>query len=213
MAQCECGAFPHFMSASSSHAKSSGMPMRIQIAIASYSQGFIAFLPYKLWCITASKPQHVSSKPKTLGEHLRKRRWEGKWQQKEVALRLGVNQWTLIGWETDRSMPSVRMFPKILDFLKYDPFPEPVTLGERIVAKRRSLGIARKRLAWALGVDENALQAWEGDQKLPAGEHRNAIKWFLAASPNAVDAIVPQPGRRHTFGNAARRRPSHRATF
>jgi DNA-binding transcriptional regulator YiaG len=184
-----------------------------QFAIATLSQGFIAFLPYKMLRLTTSKPQHFPLAPKTLGEHLRKRRYEGNWQQKEVALRLGVNQWTLIGWETDRSTPSVRMLPRIMDFLGYNPFPEPVTLGELIVAKRRSFGIARKRLAWALGVDENVLQAWEAERKLPTGEHRDAIEWFLTAPPNAIEAIVPQPGRRHTIGDEARRRPARRAAF
>jgi len=97
------------------------------------------------------------------------------------------------------------MIPRIMDFLGYDPFPDPVTLGELTVAKRRSLGIARKRLAWALGVDENALQACEADQKLPTDEHRDAIEWFLTAPPDAIEAIVPQPGRRHTFKDMPRR--------
>jgi transcriptional regulator with XRE-family HTH domain len=163
--------------------------------------------------LTTSKPQYFPLAPKTLGEHLRKRRHEGKWQQKEVALRLGINQWTLIGWETDKSEPSVRMILRIIDFLGYDPFSEPVTFGERIVAKRRSGGIARKRMAWALGVDENALQAREADQTLPTGEHQNAIEWFLTAPRNAIKAIVPQPGRRHTIGDEARRRPARRAAF
>jgi len=119
--------------------------------------------------------------------------------QKDVALRLGVNQWTLIGWETDESEPSVRMLPRIMDFLGYDPFPKPLTIGERIVTRRRSLGIARKRLAWALGVDEGALREWEADQKVPIDEHRNAIEWFLGAPRNAVETVVPQAGRRHTL--------------
>jgi len=133
----------------------SGSPRRAQYEIATHSQRFIAFLPYKKLCLSGVKPQHVPLEPKTLGEHLRKRRWEGKWLQKEVALRLGVNQWTLIGWESDRTVPSVRMVPKIIAFLGYDPFSKAVTLGERIVAKRRSLGIARKRLAWTCLVYEN----------------------------------------------------------
>jgi transcriptional regulator with XRE-family HTH domain len=155
--------------------------------------------------LTTSKPQHFPWAPKTLGEHLRKRRYEGKWQQKDVALRLAVNQWTLIGWATDRSTPSVGMLPRILDFLGYDPFPEPATLGERVVAKRRALGIARERLAWAFGIDENALRAWEEDEKHPVGEHREVIDWFLAAPPKDIQTIVPQPGRRHTYKDTPRR--------
>lgn len=148
---------------------------------------------------------------KTPGEHLRKRRYEGKCVQKDVAVRLGVNRWTLIGWETDKTEPSVRMLARIIDFLGYNPFPEPVTLGELIVAKRRSLGIARKRLAWALGVDENALKAWEPDEKLLPGKHRDAIEWFVTDPPDAVEAIVPRPGRRHTFKDTPRRRRAGRS--
>lgn len=51
--------------------------------------------------------------------------------------------------------------PGIIKFLGYDPFPEPQTLGERLAAKRRMLGLSRKELAKRLGVDEETLARLE----------------------------------------------------
>jgi hypothetical protein len=45
---------------------------------------------------------------------------------------LGVNPWTVINWETERFDPPIRSMPAILTFLGYDPFPLPITVGERL---------------------------------------------------------------------------------
>lgn len=119
-----------------------------------------------------------------LGEHLRKRRYELGLLQKDVARQMGVNQWTLIGWEQDRTVPSVRMLPKIIAFLGYDPFPQPATLGERIIAKRRALGIARKSLARELQVDEGSLRKWEHDAATLTDRSRTVVEKFLTSHPS-----------------------------
>lgn len=75
--------------------------------------------------------------PKTLGEHLKKRRLDLKLRQKDVAGELGVSKQTYENWEGGIHGPEFRHFPGVIRFLGYDPIPEPVSLSERIRATRR----------------------------------------------------------------------------
>lgn len=61
----------------------------------------------------------------TVGEHLGKRRGELSLFQRDVAQRIGVDAWTLLRWEKDRTEPPKRYWPAILALLGYDPFPVP----------------------------------------------------------------------------------------
>jgi DNA-binding XRE family transcriptional regulator len=74
---------------------------------------------------------------------------------------LGVGIYTYLLWEKGRSQPFVRYYPAIFRFLGYDPFPEPKTLPERIVAQRRRLGWSIKKAAEMTGVDEGTFARWE----------------------------------------------------
>ena len=80
-------------------------------------------LPLRPNLLKTNKPLPYHNPPRTLGEHLRRRRHELGMFQKDVADRLGVNQWTLIGWEQNRKKPAVRLMPRIIRFLGYDPNP------------------------------------------------------------------------------------------
>ena len=125
--------------------------------------------------------------PQTIGEHLLKKRLENGLFQRDVAERIRVAICTVAGWEQGMSTPEVRYFPAIFDFLGYDPFPEPKTLGEKIVAWRRRNGITRKALAKQLGIDEAALEKREKD----------------IASTTEQKAIQLTKSLEHKFGSAA----------
>jgi transcriptional regulator with XRE-family HTH domain len=113
------------------------------------------------------RPKAYPENPRTLGEHLCKRRGELGLFQREVAARLGVNIWTYLLWEQDRTIPVVRYYPAIFQFLGYDPFPAPLTLPERIAAKRRQLGWSIKTAAKFAGVDEGTFGRWESGEWKP----------------------------------------------
>lgn len=81
--------------------------------------------------------------------------------QKDVALRLQVNDWTICNWENNKTTSAVRYLPRIMEFLGYDPFRAPNYLGEEIAAVRRRLGISRKWLAKKLSMDEGTLAKLE----------------------------------------------------
>ena len=104
------------------------------------------------------RPLPYAREPKTLGEHLKKRRYEMSLRQKDVAGRLEISQSAYISWETDRVEPAIRYWPNIIDFLGFNPFAgKEGTLRERLQAKYRELGIPRKQAAILLGINEGTL--------------------------------------------------------
>jgi DNA-binding transcriptional regulator YiaG len=157
----------------------------MQLLNSAIQQNRVAFLPFVRVCLIGRIPKPYPENPTTLGEHLRKRRCELGLFQKDVAKLLGVNHWTLIGWETGRQK---RVFARheaaIIRFLGYSPFPTPRTLGEAIRRKRRELGLTARELAGQLGWDEGTVRRYEQDVWVPQGERRNRVECFLASSPS-----------------------------
>lgn len=125
------------------------------------------------------KPKETDFEPRTLGEHLRKRRLELRLTQKQVAERIGVNPWTILNWEKGNTEPPIASMPALLKFLGYAPFPEPKTLSDRMLAKRRAMGWSIKNAARQLGVDEGTWGAWESGTTVPRGRHLPLVGAFL----------------------------------
>ena len=109
-----------------------------------------------------SKP--YPENPKTLGEHLRKRRHEVGKRQTDVAAELDVSTWTYLLWEQDRASPTVRQYPALIRFLGYDPHGAPQTLGGQVKARRRALGLSLAAAARVVGADDGTFARWEKDQ-------------------------------------------------
>ena len=101
-----------------------------------------------------------------MGEHLKKRRLELKLTQKEAAVELGVNSWTILNWEKSHTEPPIATIPAIVRFLGYDPFPEPKTLPEHLLAKRRTMGWSTEQAARKIGVDPGSWSKWERGQAI-----------------------------------------------
>jgi transcriptional regulator with XRE-family HTH domain len=132
--------------------------------------------------------------PATIGEHILKRRYEQELFQKDVGRQIGVSAWTIMNWEKGYSEPDIRYFPAILAFLGYDPYPEPKTLGEKIIAWRRQNGMPRKSLARQLGIDEAALAKREMD--IASTTERKAVQLtsFLEQQFGDVSAFQERTG-------------------
>lgn len=78
-----------------------------------------------------------------------------------MAERIGIGHETYITWEKHSRQPQIMAWPRIIQFLGgYDPYPPPITLGERIEAYRRRTGLTFKRLGHLVGVDQSTLQSW-----------------------------------------------------
>jgi len=130
--------------------------------------------------LKTAKPLPYPAEPKTLGEHLRKRRHELGVFQKQVAALLGVNQWTYLLWEQDRTSPTVRFWPRVIKFLGYYPFPKPQGLPAQLLAARRHLGICHRKAARMLSVDEGTYLFWEQGRRPPSQEPDLRVERFLA---------------------------------
>src|ERR1700690_408918 len=115
----------------------------------------MATLPFCHFTLTASKPKCLGYPvyPKSIGDHLRKRRMDLGLLQKVVAQRMGGCVATITNWKLNRTQPELRQLPKIFAFLGYDPLPSPTTLAERLVHFRQFRGLTQYQLARIIQVD------------------------------------------------------------
>lgn len=137
--------------------------------------------------LKALKPKETDFEPQTLGEHVRKRRLELELTQKRVAERLRVSPWTVLNWEKDHTEPPIESMPAIIRFLGYDPFPEPKTIPERLLAKRRAMGWSIKEAARQLGVDEGTWGNWEQGGVILCRNHRFLVARLVGVPEDEVD--------------------------
>ena len=122
--------------------------------------GTRAALPFCHFTLRGRRPppDGYPEELRTLGNHLRAKRLDLGLLQREVARKLGVTEDTVHNWETDRKSPQLRSVPKIIAFLGYDPYDiQAATLGERIVAASRRLGLSQKELARRLHIDQSTV--------------------------------------------------------
>jgi DNA-binding transcriptional regulator YiaG len=124
------------------------------------------------------RPKGYTDQPKSLGEHLLKRRMELGLTQYQVSLQLLTTVETILFWEKDRAKPSARFYPAIFRFLGFDPFPPPTTLPEQIASKRRSLGLSIRAAAKLIEVDEATFSRWESGEWKPR-QSGDALRRFL----------------------------------
>jgi DNA-binding XRE family transcriptional regulator len=64
----------------------------------------------------------IAKEPTTLGQHLKKKRFDAGIRQSEAAQMLGVSARSLSLWECDRLFPTVPYHSQIIKYLGYDPF-------------------------------------------------------------------------------------------
>ncbi|MEE9214079.1 MAG: helix-turn-helix transcriptional regulator [Thermodesulfobacteriota bacterium] len=113
-------------------------------------------------------PSAYPQTPKTIGDHLRKRRLDLNLLQKDIAQKLDVCEPSIYNWENNLAKPALRYIPKIIEFLGYVPFDTSnMSVGEKIVSYRRLLGLSQKKLAHRLGIDPSTLGRWERDKRQP----------------------------------------------
>ena len=97
----------------------------------------------------------------SFADHIRERRLDLDLQKKQLARQLCVDETTIHNWEDKGVAPALRLIPRIIEFLGYLPFDKPETLSERLVQRRKLLGLSRKQTAKLLGIDPSNLAGWE----------------------------------------------------
>ncbi|MCW5976474.1 MAG: helix-turn-helix domain-containing protein [Bryobacteraceae bacterium] len=124
---------------------------------------------------------------KTLGGHIRKRRLDLHLLQSEVAKRLGVTESCIWNWENNATTPAFQYWPPIIEFLGYNPVPEPEELAGRLRWTRKGLGLSQVQLATRLGVDESTIAHWERGINRPTGLYRKLVSKFIADGKPALE--------------------------
>ncbi len=117
-----------------------------------------------------------------LGDHIRKRRLDLGLYQNDLAKHLGVDVETIWRWERNESRPMVYHIPGIIRFLGYNPFPEPESLRERLILRRKLLGLSQEGMATRLGVDETTVWYFEKGNRRPSTKMKQAVEDFLRTS-------------------------------
>ena len=96
----------------------------------------VAFLPYGPSLLKTLKSAPYEREPKTLGQHLKKRRMELGLRQRDEQARFSLDKETYANWEKGRCYPAMRNWPAIIAFLQFDPHGEPRSIGEALKAYR-----------------------------------------------------------------------------
>jgi transcriptional regulator with XRE-family HTH domain len=113
--------------------------------------------------------KRLAPMPKTPGEHLYQKRLADGCTQADLALQLGVSEFTLLNWERGHTkvIPSESM-PAIVAYLGYNPEPRPETVGAQLRWKRRSMGWTIAEAAKRNAVDQSTWEAWEKLDRWPS---------------------------------------------
>ncbi len=142
-------------------------------------------LPFCYFTLSAKRPLN-SAYPKTLvtlGDHLRKRRLDLGLTQEQAGSRLGVTESAVWEWESGWSNPQFRFFPRIANFLGYEPpMPLPGTLGQTIKRYRHLRGISQKELAKIMEIDPTTLARRERDEGRPSKKLAERLKRLLGGT-------------------------------
>jgi transcriptional regulator with XRE-family HTH domain len=121
--------------------------------------------------LKAKKPVHREKSPdicRTWGDWIKCRRLDLKLTKRQLSLKLNVSDITMYLWERNKVRPSLAQIPKIIKFLRRDPFEKQTeNLGERIREYRRVHGLTQKKFATLLGIDQTTLAGWERQEHQP----------------------------------------------
>lgn len=132
-------------------------------------------------------PKPYDFEPKTLGEYVLKRRLFLKLSQPQLAKLLGVSTETILNWELNYRKPGINHIGKLIQFLGYDPeLPNPSSIAELLLAKRRKLGWSQKVAAQHLGVDPCTWSSWQCGGTIMMSEHRRLVASFLGIDEEIV---------------------------
>jgi DNA-binding XRE family transcriptional regulator len=120
-------------------------------------------------------------------EHIRKRRLELGLTLKEAGKLLETAEWSVINWEKGRTIPAVYRLPAIIQFLGYNPLPQPCTISERLIGKRVECGLSRKAASRLWGIDESTLRDWEREKIILFRKHRRLVCELLEMPESEIN--------------------------
>lgn len=145
----------------------------------------------------------VPREPKTIGEHLRKRRLELAIFQSQAARRLRVSTVTLSRWECDKVYPTWPQQPAVIAYLGFDPFNDPAlgspksnetkdvaflthethpNFGQIIIRHCIKMRKTRRQFAKELGLSPKTIWNWKTGRRHPSTALGKRIVALLCVS-------------------------------
>jgi len=123
-------------------------------------------------------PKEFTQDPVTLGDHLRRRRFELGLYQKDVAAKIGVTTSTIWNWEHGWNI-DLRSMPRIIEFLGYNPIPCPDDVMEKLAWYKQVNGLTFEDLGAEMNRDPEQLTDWLRGRHKPCRRNRDDIEFFL----------------------------------
>ena len=113
----------------------------------------------------------------TIGDHVRAARIKRGMEQKELASQLAVHVASIVNWEKDHSFPAIGHCGKLIEFVGYDPFPQPTTFAEELLSFRRIRGLRMEDAAQLAGVDPCSWSSWErGEREITSSYFKKLVQ-------------------------------------
>jgi transcriptional regulator with XRE-family HTH domain len=117
----------------------------------------------------------------TIGDHVRARRHALGLTQAEAGANIGLCRDALARWELNDVSPDIRLFPRVIAFLGYDPQPPAKSFGEFLRKARRTLGLTGPEFSEKLRVPFNTLHGWERGLSRPTTNRRERVEAHVHA--------------------------------
>jgi transcriptional regulator with XRE-family HTH domain len=133
------------------------------------------------------RPPGYPDVPKTLGDHLRKRRLDLGISQRALSERLRVSKRSVETWERNEVSPSRALAAAVRAFLGLENPPAPTPIADRLTAFRKIRGLSQAELARELGVHRCTVVRWERGRRYPGGA-------LLAKFETLLTKLVDRPG-------------------
>ena len=123
-------------------------------------------------------------KPKTLGDHIKKKRFDLELSRRVVAETLDISVDAVKQWETNKVSPNVSLVPRVIEFLGYIPYSDPAGMssGDKILTCRRLAGLTQAGLASRLGINAGTVAGWENGRSIPRGRYLKAVNSLILCS-------------------------------
>jgi len=136
-------------------------------------------------------PKPYDFEPKTIGEHILKRRLFLNMTQAELAKLFNVGLTSIVNWENDHTEPELRYTPILIEFLGYDPLSlNPNSIGELLLAERRKYGWNQSVVAEKLGIDRDTFSKWERGGVIRLHKYKKLVASFLGITEEIVNEIM-----------------------
>jgi len=104
-----------------------------------------------------------------------------------MARRIGVDPENIINWKLRGLQPRITFYPKIINFLGYNPVQVDLsTIAGQIKKYRIENGLSQSAFAELSGLDESSICLWEKSEKQPLQAKRKILEEILQSKEPSI---------------------------